>query len=168
MIHPVLAAVESTDQKGVGVRVEFRKDNDRFSHVVWLVEKGEKTLSLASNEGAETDVAPRSPPCAEWHQQGGMVFLTGATTNGHWSISVEPINNGVLFDVACRIKGNMSQIGSEYEVCESANRSLFDICVEEAIVDDVASDQLRILPATPLTVYPATIRWRYSIVVRAN
>ncbi|QDT70831.1 hypothetical protein MalM25_37870 [Planctomycetes bacterium MalM25] len=86
--------------------LEFIWRGDRFEHVI---QRGEDSLASASAPGIET------PVYQEVHQQGELVFASGMSGDRHWSASVEPIENGFVFDVACRIKSNVERLGVAYE-----------------------------------------------------
>ena len=81
--------IEQIDAGGNGLRIEFVKQGDRFGHLIYVVRAGETLPILRSIEGDAEDFEPPSPPFAELHRQGELVFLSGATTLGHWSASVE-------------------------------------------------------------------------------
>ncbi len=155
--------LEWLNAKGQGVRVEFQKNGDRFGHTISGVRDGEATLLLKSIEGTPNEIAPSSPPFAELHQQGETIFLSGATTLGHWSMSVEVVDGRLLFDVACRLKSEANWLGNTYRVVGE------DRLLEpgDATVATLQQDTLLIMPL-PSTDdrFPATIQWRYSIATR--
>jgi hypothetical protein len=154
--------LECLNVQGQGVRVEFQKTGDRFAHTILALQNGKATPLLTSVEGTPDDVAPPSPPFSELHQQGEIVFLSGATTLGHWSMSVEVAEGRLLFDVACRLKKKPDGLGSTYRVAEggyllepeeSAKTTLQD--GTQMVTPSMSSDQN----------FPATIQWRYTIAV---
>ena len=165
MPEPSLAVSQPTtlewlNAHGQGVRVEFQKNGDRFGHTIFGVRDGELTPLLTSVEGTPDEIALPSPSFAELHQQGDTVFLSGATTLGHWSMSVEVVEGRLLFDVACRLKRQTEWLGSTYQIGAS------DYCLQ--CQDDTSwereSDLLTIFPKVrEAGNYPATMQWRYSI-----
>ncbi len=165
MPEPTLAATQPTtlewlDAQGHGVRVAFQKNGDRFRHTIFAVRDGELTPLLTSVEGTPEEIALPSPSFAELHQQGETVFLSGATTQGHWSMSVEVAEGQLLFDVACRLKRQTEWLGSTYQIGES------DYCLQ--CQDDTSSeresDLLTLFPKVrEAKNYPATMQWRYTI-----
>jgi hypothetical protein len=135
-------ALACINASGNGVRVEFRKQGDRFRHTIFRVCGDERSAVLKSVESKSTEVFPASPPWADVHQQDDTLFFTGATTQAHWSMSVqrsslavashgrEPCGNRsrgaaalprenessfLDFDIACRLKSPPSCIGSVYQ-----------------------------------------------------
>ncbi|MEM8947614.1 MAG: hypothetical protein AAGD11_20760 [Planctomycetota bacterium] len=161
MANEVAAALESLDESGDGLRVEFTKQGDRFGHSLYGMGDGEKTLLLRSIEGSDSDEAPPSPPFAEVHQQCETVFLSGATTAGHWSMSVELHDGTVVFDVACRVKHEVDWLGSRYEIA-SQTYSLLESDTTTLAVD---AEALRLAPlGRKVPNYPATVQWSYRFV----
>jgi len=127
----ILAALEIVHD-GKGVQVEFTKIDGLISHTICLVNPDEKTPVLVSriNELAQ--------PCfTELHQQGDMLFLTGANGAGHWSMSVQKgdrtfagVSNPsqskanssgqfLHFDIACRLKEPYPYLCNQYVAKES-------------------------------------------------
>jgi len=113
--------LECLDVRGQGVRVEFHKRGDRYGHTIFRVRNGEEVPLLESVEGTPEAIAPTSPPFADLHQQGETIFLSGATTYGHWSMSVEEVDGRLLFDVACRLMHPVEWLGSTYRITASEN-----------------------------------------------
>ena len=137
----VASSLESLDQRGNGVRVDFTKRGDRFGHEIYAVGGGKADRVFLSDEGSESEANPATPPFQELHCQGNMLFLTGATTLGHWSMSVGEVlvaedelsrrlfdkryglneppkhpkqRSYVAFEVACRLKSEHDRLGSSY------------------------------------------------------
>jgi hypothetical protein len=144
--EPAILAALEVASNGKGVRVEFTKVDRVISHTIYLVNGGEKipVLESVSRTAAQ--------PCfTELHQQGEMLFLTGADGPCHWSMSVskgemffeqkakfdketlqllerryglnaprvaetinKPLGEFLHFDIACRLKGPVSDLSSDY------------------------------------------------------
>jgi hypothetical protein len=159
---PILGALEVVPS-GKGVRVEFTKLDGVISHTIYLVNGEQKVPVLISQINS-----PGQPCFTELHQQGDMLFLTGADGPCHWSMSVESrqdsSGNSLLFDVACRIKEPGLKLSTEYSVHSTDGEwcvEPFDANTNVEVVDD---SSVRILPASrvPPTV-PATVRWKYGV-----
>ncbi|MGI9430503.1 MAG: hypothetical protein ACR2NM_17715 [Bythopirellula sp.] len=153
---------EAVDSQGNGLRVEFTKPADRFGHTVLGVRGGEVVPILCSIEGTPEDFAPPSPPLTELHQQPSLTFLTGATSIAHWSMSVEVVEGGIWFDVACRAKRQPPVLGSAYQVVEKQ----FELEVGATCCVNQSGNLLNILPAAEasnMEEFPTTFRWRYRI-----
>ncbi len=157
-------SLQSLNAQGQGVRVEFQKTGDRFAHTILAVQNGKVTPLLTSIEGTPDDVAPPSPPFAELHQQGEIVFLSGATTLGHWSMSVEVADGRLLFDVACRLKKKPEWLGVTYSVAEEGYLLEPD---SPAQVTLQQGKQLVTPSMSAIPDFPATIQWRYTIASKA-
>ena len=83
------ASVQVLNELQRGVRVDFNWSGDRFRHIIFAIRDQESVPLLESVEGTTNEQAPPSPPLTELHEQDEKVFLTGATSVGHWSLSVE-------------------------------------------------------------------------------
>ncbi|WP_145054388.1 hypothetical protein [Lignipirellula cremea] len=99
--------------------VEFERQQDRFAHrILWRPGKTAAPWVLASVEGADTDNWPPSPPLQQLsiEEQAGrpIALLVGMAGKSHWSMSVEPTDQGMLFDVACRQGVETGKLGSSY------------------------------------------------------
>ncbi len=178
-------ALEVLSETGRGVRVEFYEFGDRFRHVILATLGERRTPLLRSFEGDESQVLPHIPCFQEFHQQGQTLFLTGASSTGHWSMSVQVAEARFLsFDVACRLKESGRHVGSEYLLADSLDCSLDEVAATATVVDpakDVPGLQmlgsapfscrvsraeganLRLSsPAEPQSL-PATVQWRYGM-----
>ena len=109
--------LNSIGQRGVGIRVEFHRVGDRFSHTISIVNGDEQWRLATSIEGNDNAPWPASPPVQEVHQQGDLLFLTGMAGDSYWSTSVSPVEQGgLLFDVACRAKSSPQHLSIGYEL----------------------------------------------------
>ncbi len=158
-IPPVV--LEALDAQGQGLRVEFQKQGDRFSHKIFAVSNANAQLLLESIEGPPNEVAPPSPPFTELHQQQDTLFLTGATTLGHWSMSVQALDNRLLFDVACRAKSTPNNLGSTYRVLSKGTQ----LESKNATVTQPTEDTLQITPhhSPKPSPTPTTLQWQYTL-----
>lgn len=151
------------DAQGQRLRVEFQRNGDRFEHTILGVRDGEETPLLKSIEGTSDEIAPASPPFAELHRQGETVFLSGATTLGHWSMSVQATDGRLKFDVACRLKNKADWLGSTYRVVDEN----YLLGLEDAAQTKLQQDRLLVMPFISTDdCFPTTIQWRYSIATR--
>ncbi len=150
---------EILNKNGEGLRIEYQKRGDRFAHTIFAVRDGEATPLLTSVEGTPVEIAPASPTFAELHQQGDTIFLSGATTLGHWSMSVEVAGGQFLFDVACRLKRQTEWLGSTYRIHTP------DYCLQcqEDTSWEREGDLLTVFPKVrEAQSYPATRQWKFA------
>jgi len=136
--------LECLNSRKNGVRIEFCKRRDRFEHTIFGVRNGVAEPLLMSFESSDEEFIPLSPHWAELHRQEDTLFLTGATTLAHWSMSVQPAQlteelssnlfdkrfglneppkqrcHFLSFDVACRLKAKPKNLGSHYQCAEFA------------------------------------------------
>lgn len=129
--------LEALDLAGNGVRVVFEWRDDRFSHAIYGMQRGEPILLTASIEGDAVNPWPPSPPLQQLHKQqnesGEVLFLTGMAGSSHWSGSVSA-NVGergpeVTFDFACRHRTVPEWLGVTYHLADG---------VESAVIGDRA------------------------------
>lgn len=157
-------AIECLDEAGHGLRVIFVKQGDRFVHNVFRAQDGKSLPLLSSVEGTSEDLSPPSPPFAELHQQGEIIFLSGATTLGHWSASVCARENCLEFEVACRLKKPIARLGSTYKVLGDS----YEVTSDNQTVAKCDPQSLRIAPiANEDSSYPLTLQWRYGIAIKS-
>jgi hypothetical protein len=109
-----------------GLKFEFEKIGDRFSHKLMWRHDGEWIIVLESREGTDLERWPASPPLQQIvaepiGKDGRMVLLgVGLSGTGHWSISVdENEQGGLLMDIACRVSGDHGFLGSTWRLGES-------------------------------------------------
>jgi len=76
----------------------FFWDKDRYQH---------RLVSGTSNRESVDAKAIESPAFSDLHEQGDVLFASGSAGDSHWSMSVEPVADGFVFDVACRAKSFM-------------------------------------------------------------
>lgn len=157
MGEPTILAALEVAPNGNGVRVEFTKPDRVISHTIYVVNGGEKSPILQSVSGSTTQ------PCfTELHQQGEMLFLTGADGPCHWSMSVESTqNSGIVFDVACRIKEPSLMLSTEFSVL-SMGTSHIEPFEGTKIVASDSGVRIASASAAPAAV-PATVRWKYCV-----
>ncbi|MCA9262551.1 MAG: hypothetical protein KDA60_01835 [Planctomycetales bacterium] len=101
--------------------VQFRWLGDRYSH--WLGWQWEDTCHplLTSCEGTPDHHWPTSPPCQELQEHEGPAGVdallgVGRAGKSHWSVVVgaQGQEGELCFDLACKIIGEPTQIGSTY------------------------------------------------------
>jgi hypothetical protein len=99
-----------------GLSVVFDWQGDRFAHRVLLNER----LALSSVEGQPEEAWPASPPAQSLmidQNAAGLprAMLVGMAGAGHWSASIEAVaDGGILFDLACRLRGPAARRASTY------------------------------------------------------
>lgn len=153
----ILAALEVATS-GKGVRVEFTKVDRVISHTIYLINGDQRlpVLFLRINE-------PGLPCFTELHQQGEMLFLTGADGPCHWSMSVESRQGSeIVFDVACRIKEPSLELSTEYSVFKRSGLRIAPYDESTQVEADDSSLRIASISTAPTTV-PATVRWKYGI-----
>jgi hypothetical protein len=161
--EPTILAALEVAPNGNGVRVEFTKVDRVISHTISLINADEKSAVLTSEINS-----PGQPCFTELHQQGDMLFLTGADGPCHWSMSVESRRTsseggGLLFDVACRNKEPGLKLSTEYSVLSTGGERCIELYDEGTKVEiDASSVRISSSRTAPTTV-PATVRWKYSI-----
>lgn len=138
------------------VQVDFRWQNDRYDHVLL---SGDKRLeSLEQRAG---DAWPDCPPLQQLSIEsiaGHEVALgVGCAGTSHWSVSIEPTENGFRFDWACRTKKPPQRLGNCY-----GNASGFELH-NGAETESQTNDQ--ILTVTPRQSFQnaGTFRWQYEL-----
>ncbi|MFN7878181.1 MAG: hypothetical protein ACK5PB_22880 [Pirellula sp.] len=106
-----------------GLKIEFVKVGDRFSHKLTVERDGLWSTILESIEGTDEENWPASPPLQQIvaepiGKDGRLVLLgVGLSGTGHWSISVdENGSGGLLLDVACRVSGEHGFLGSTWRL----------------------------------------------------
>ena len=152
--------LECLDGQGQGVRVEFQKQGDRFGHTIFAVRDGQPVPQLTSIEGPPDQIAPPNPPFAELHQQDELLFLSGATTLGHWSMSVQAVDGRLLFEVACRLMKEADWLGSTYRVV--ADNTLLE--PGDATQSTLQQSRLLVAPSLQKDArFPTTFQWCYSV-----
>ncbi|QDU91706.1 hypothetical protein Pla175_51360 [Pirellulimonas nuda] len=149
------------------------------AHPTFVVQSGHVELTLAwrddryqqllaagdARRESELIKCLHSPVFTEVHQQGDLLFLSGADRDCHWSASIEPLPDGFLFDVACRVKamryGGIAAMyvgtGLAFEPAESgALAPRVEGSADGACILIVALEASR-TQVTP----PCTVRFRY-------
>ena len=171
--------------EGVGLRTTFVWRDDRYAHVVTLIEpKGEHML-LESAEGKPDDPWPSSPAFQQLSVQGTgdqrVVFLVGMAGKSHWSMSVvvsQP-QRGIVFDVACRVNESVGILGSSYLAdgytmvdpstavgeCGAIRYALVLGPKMTPVAQSLttSADQLRVDCLTTHSTVPYTARWQYAV-----
>jgi len=119
---PAPQSLASLAASGAGLAVQFAWLGDRYQHVVLLQRPDGSTRPLlASVEGNAADDWPESPPLQslsiERLAEGRTAaLLVGMAGRSHWSASIEARGDGgeLVFDLACRHRANLAQLGSRY------------------------------------------------------
>lgn len=129
-------------------------------------------------EGGADDPWPLSPPLQELHVERNadgrqVALLVGRAGRSHWSLSVEPFENRLVFDAACRLSGEAEWLGSSYRaaggmtgvdgIVALAGGTLRMVSAEaDGATLVIDADVLRI-EAARAALGPRTARWRYTI-----
>jgi hypothetical protein len=134
-----VAALESRDATGRGLRIEFFQSSDRYVHRILAVGCEElPVILLDSIEGTSDEPWPPSPAfqalnlddlhdCANSAEFPAAAMLVGMSGSTHWSMTVKPLANaavrgdlseqtGFYFDVAGRLKSVPKVLSTRYAV----------------------------------------------------
>lgn len=142
------------------VGLVFQWKGDRFHH---QITRGKQTLTSAEHTDFET------PVYQEVHQQGDLVFASGMSGDRHWSASIEAIEDGFLFDVACRCKTPLPAIGSAYQRAGGTGMHVIGKSIEDAAPPELRTVEETIaIESRPTTEPPATHRYRYAVVTQGR
>ena len=182
----IVGALEVLDEQRRGVRVVFCDSEDRVEHKISTVHGKQSVPVLESIEGNGGQGLPHVPCFQEIYRQGETLFLTGASSIGHWSMSVQVAEARFLsFDVACRLKESVRQVGSEYRLAESLElrndegaSTVLLVDANEKVpgvqllgtepfsssISHVDRSNLRLFSSSESPEkLPATVQWRYGV-----
>ncbi|WP_145057827.1 hypothetical protein [Adhaeretor mobilis] len=131
-----IAAVQSLNPQGVGVRVEFAQLADRYCHKIYVVDGEQSVLVMESEDLGSEDlesehgdsVGSACPAYQDLNVQEiadrPVAALVGMSGDCHWSLIVEPTTEpeqtGILFDAACRMKAAVGSVRSVYKMALDA------------------------------------------------
>lgn len=136
------------------VELCFTWEGDRLSH---SVTNGVSVLHSLDQTACET------PVYVELHRQGDLVFLSGHSGDRIWSASIEPVEGGFFFDVACRAKSLAEGLGLAYE-----GPNYFKVSPEAEDAPAAAIEGCQVLVIQPpVGTPPYTARCRYRITYSA-
>jgi hypothetical protein len=154
------------------LRLRFVWSGDRLSH---SITHGASTLNSIDQTACET------PVYVELHRQGNLVFLSGHSDDRIWSASIEPIEGGFLFDVACRLKSPATRLGAAYLMNSPQQLGPFieapeaGVCLVGKAVDGGSPCTLQttaqfVTIDAPATAEPAphTRRFRYAALLKSD
>jgi hypothetical protein len=132
------------------VELCFTWEGDRLSH---SITDGVSALQSLDQTVFET------PVYVELHRQGDLVFLSGHSGDRIWSASIEPVEAGFLFDVACRAKSLAEGLGIAYE---GPRRLRLSAENEDTPTASIEGCQVLVIQP-PVGAPPYTARCRYRI-----
>ena len=150
---------------GEAITIQFPRSGDRFAHSILL--DGQPVAT--SLEGGDADDWPPSPPLQQLSIEdlgnGPVGLLVGMAGRSHWSLSVELQGNEVVFDAACRIRGDGGELGSHYRLHGEQHRLNWRVDSGPGLAAaelDVSSEEavIRIIDTID---DGATLRWRYRL-----
>lgn len=99
-----------------GLIAAFLRHDDRTGHRIDFRDRG----LLQSVESDSSEPWPLSPPLQQLSIEdlgaGPVGLLVGMAGKSHWSVSVEAREEMLVFDVACRVRGEPERLGSTYRV----------------------------------------------------
>jgi hypothetical protein len=167
-----------------GVSVVLSRITDRYRHDV-LITTDEARVLLASVEGADDQAWPPSPPFQELHTRQSSegidaALLIGRAGRSHWSASIEvdPSQETVFFDIACRSSGPIDWLGSRYRCPVGPAVATVAECRTLLVASDLqvyvlegearvgGEDQTHLLSIAPVwsvSKTSQTIRWKYRV-----
>jgi hypothetical protein len=160
------------------LRAAFDYRVDRWGHRIEVRREDQWVAAFSSIEGSAADDWPPSPTFQHIHLQsfsisGPTALLVGKAGESHWSAAIEADREaGVLrFDIACRLAGERSVLGSAYLFADEPEgavpcrprleiSAINDECRRDL---ELGTDQLSIRVVTDSTVAPRTVRWKYVV-----
>lgn len=178
--------IESLDSSGVGLRVAFVKQGDRYAQLIYIVGAANRAaLFCKSQEGIASDVWPPSAPLQslsiEHRATSSVALLVGMAGRSHWSASVEAIPGQcrLLFDIACRVGSDSPQLGSSYlwpatlAATQEANTLTIAVSPEQRLRFTCGEGSQFALEAAGcrVTQFDSTkkpVRWQYALELRAG
>lgn len=169
----VLTARSAT---GSELRVAFRRQGDRWEHVLETNGARGDVLLASSMEGTPDDDWPPSPPLQslslETLPDGRSVALcVGMAGTSHWSLSVEPVADAaaLIFDVACRVDRAAEWLGSTYELAGDADDDCplrftpLELAPNQTTQFNLTREWATVTPGSLATTGRATLRWKYRV-----
>lgn len=143
--------------KSAGIEVKFHWEGDRYQYAFSV---GEKQLIAVPDETIET------PVFTDLHQQDDLLFLSGMSDDRHWSMSIEPSDEGFALDIAVRAKSSVSKIGSVYALTDAEAWRVTGVDVDKTSapnVEPLETNKLSIRPLGDFNQSPITVRYRYLV-----
>ena len=168
--------VEPIVLESAGLRLVFSRREDRYSHTLSLLgPRGSKAV-CHSLEGDSASIWPDSPPVQEIHyeqrENRQLVLGTGMSGHSYWSLSCEtdPDHGCFRFDIACRIRGTPSRLGSRYQLAADCQLGADGRLVTDEGACRWSSDGRLIWQEGQLQCLPreteadmTSIRWVYTV-----
>ena len=103
-----------------GLRFETVRQGDRYRQSIAPSPDTPDHRRLRSLEGDDRDRWPPTPPLQQLTREtrGNSTVLLGVGMAGrsHWSVSILADGNRLLFDAACRVRGEPGFLGSTFEL----------------------------------------------------
>lgn len=134
-----------------------------------LVWQGDRYELVFTNEGAELRSVPSdqydTPVFTDAHQQGDLLFASGAEGARRWSMSVEPCGGGFLLDVACRVTEPVGRPAGSCFVGEGWVVQAVD--GDESTTSrrqDSSESRCEVVPREPSAAPPYTVRYSCRVV----
>jgi hypothetical protein len=159
--------IEAIGNDGIGLRLEFRWQGDRYGHLISRIEPGgDPQRLLDSIEGVTSDAWPPSPPFQSLTlhtlPSGVSALLVGMAGRSHWSASMEAVPNSaeLIFDVACRHSDLPLHLGSRYRNLAPTENAFVIRGLDSEIQQQ--AERLLIQPQLTLTGSQTT-RWKYVV-----
>lgn len=147
--------LEQVSTKSAGITVTFDWNTDRYETII---QSDVGTLKAAVSNSIETPVFNDLLP------QDGLVFLSGMSDDRHWSMSVEPIEGGFAFDIACRAKSEVNRIGSVLEGDAAAYEIQGETVKDAAAPTITQADNTEIIAESNNSEPPLTVHYRFQLV----
>lgn len=136
--------------------VRFDWSADRFDHAI---DHNEQSL-VTVIEGQDA-AWPASPPIQQLSVESiddrDVALGVGCAGTSHWSLSVEPVDDGFRFDWACRSKETPKFLGTTYRLSAG-----FDCFAEAGANVESKSGTHVVMPNAELA-QGDTIRWSYLV-----
>lgn len=160
--------IEAVGSDGVGLKLVFKWDVDRYCHAISVIGRDGRIMLLAeSMNGSVDDDWPPSPPLQTLSIENlpdgrSVALLVGMAGRSHWSASIEPVNgqSKLIFDIACRHSGPPRWLGSRYLQMSMLASSYLSIESGNARI----SEENEVVEIVPQNILPrGTSRWRFVV-----
>ncbi|MEQ8849535.1 hypothetical protein [Botrimarina sp.] len=137
-----------------------------------LVWREDRYALVFTHEGGELRSVPSdqfdTPVFTDAHQQGELLFASGAEGARQWSMSVEPYEGGFLLDTACRVTKPVDRAAASCFDGEGWGVGSVERDDQPPRISrDASASRLEAVPDEP-SAQPYTVRYRVRVVAAAG
>ena len=136
--------------------VHFVWNDDRFGHSI-AIGQFEVFCVAGSDHASWPDSPPIQQLSIETIEGRDVALGVGCAGTSHWSLSIEPTQDGFHFDWACRAKESPNQLGTTYD---PNAKIVFEPQIDATA--SVDSNKTKVEPSQPLSGAD-TYRWQYKV-----